>query len=247
MHDLDYLRIVIDETSVCPYLPEQTSRMPLRVPCETVTAVKLDELLEAGYRRSGWFYYRTQCPSCSACEPLRINVDTFRPNRSQSRAKKMGDQCLKVTWREPIVDERRVELFNKHRRARGLDKDNPPADAADYTAFLVHTSCPTVELGLWLGERLLSVAITDVGDRSLSAVYCCFDPEFSKLSLGTYAILTQIEWARARKRKDSQTAWLYLGLYVERNPHLNYKAKFMPHQRLINRHWREFTREATGP
>ncbi len=36
----------------------------------------------------------------------------------------------------------------------------------------------------------------DCGEKSVSAFYTYFDPDFSKLSLGTYSILKQIEFVK---------------------------------------------------
>ncbi len=235
---LDFLRVVIDESDVCPYLPEQTARMPLCVPSVALTGEQVDRLLDAGYRRSGWFYYRTQCPSCSACEPLRIDVSQFEPSRSQRRAMKLGNQHFSLEWRKPTIDAQRLRLFNKHRRERALDRGNAAASASDYQSFLLNASCQVLELGLHYQQQLVAISITDLGANSLSAVYCFFDPEYAWLSPGTYAILQQIELgkmllAQATAGQPAFTPWLYLGLYVQQNSHLNYKAKFLPHQRRI--------------
>ena len=128
-------------------------------------------LLAAGYRRSGWFYYRTRCPACSACVPLRLEVAAFAPSRSQRRARRLGDRHLQVTWGEPTIDQRRIDLFNKHRQQRGLDHEHPPATAADYQSFLLNASCGVLELSLHYAGELVAVSITDVGSHSLAAVY----------------------------------------------------------------------------
>ena len=99
--------------------------------------------------------------------------------------------------------------------------------------FLVDSCCHTIELSIWLEHELVAVSIVDAGDRSLSAVYTHFDPHAMRYSLGTYALLEQIEYALSTGRK-----YLYLGMYVEENRHLNYKARFKPQQRLIDGRWR---------
>ena len=60
------------------------------------------------------------------------------------------------------------------------------------------------------------------------------------MSLGTYCILKQIEACRAWGLR-----YLYLGLYVADCRHLAYKARFLPHERLVNGEWRKFDRETT--
>lgn len=209
--------------------------MPLSVPVEQITPDRLDKVLSHGYRRSGAFFYRTQCPECSACEALRLNVDAFQPSRSQRRVEKKGDAQLDVCIGPAIVDDLRVHLFNKHRRARGLDQGGPPAGQDEYRSFLMNSPCETIEFSFWLQSKLLAIAITDLGQNSFSAVYCFFDPWASNYSPGTYAILKQLRFAKQLERD-----WLYLGLYVAENRHLNYKARYRPHQRLVDGRWRDF-------
>ena len=93
-----------------------------------------------------------------------------------------------------------------------------------------------MELSFWNGDVLVGIAIVDCGRTSISAVYTFFDPIHSKLSLGSYSILKQIEYAR-----DSGKQYAYLGMVVLENPHLNYKTKFMPQERWIQGNWVEFT------
>lgn len=235
MHEIDFLKVVSDESDVCSYLPQQVARLPLNIPSAGLTAKQFDELLAAGYRRSGWFFYRTQCANCSACEPLRIEVATFQPTRSQRRAKKLGDRNLRTEFALPSVDARRLEIFNEHRLQRQLSQDLETVDESDYQSFLINSYTDVGELSLWLDDQLVAVSITDVGETSLSAVYCYFDPEYAWLSPGTYAILQQIELAQARGFR-----WLYLGLLVAANSHLKYKANYRPHQRRIAGSWYTF-------
>jgi arginine-tRNA-protein transferase len=143
----------------------------------------MDELLSRGYRRSGRFFYRTQCPACSACESTRLNPATFRPTRSQRRAGKKGDEHLETRIGVPVVDQRRLDLFNQHRQQRKLDHGGAPVDAADYSGFLLSAPCDSVELSFWLEDELIAISITDVASESFSAVYCYFDPAASALAL----------------------------------------------------------------
>lgn len=235
MHPIDFLRLVADFTEVCPYLPEQISRMPLSVPAGPLAPEQLDQLLEAGYRRSGRFFYHTRCPQCSACEPLRVEVDRFRTSRSQRRAQKLGDARLRTQIAPLSIDSRRVELFNRHRQERQLSQGDTLVEESDYRDFLGNSPTETAELSLWYDEKLIAVSVFDLGAASLSAVYCFFDPDFSWLSPGTYAILQQFAAARQRGLR-----WLYLGMMVADNAHLNYKLNYRPHQRRINGQWIEF-------
>lgn len=229
------LILVHDQSQECPYLDGLTARMPLRLPIGKLDGAGLDTLLERGFRRSGDFVYRTECQGCQACEPSRIRVDRFVWSRSQLRVLRRGDAELRIELGPPRCDAARVELFNRHRCLRDLDRGDGPIDALGYRVFLVDSCCPSVELSIYHSERLISVSVIDVGDRSLSAVYTQFDPDFARYSLGTYAVLKQIEYAAKTERP-----YVYLGMYVAQNRHLNYKARFLPQQRLIAGEWHDF-------
>jgi len=226
------LIVVQDQHQPCPYLPGQIARMPLRLPIGEVTAEATDRLLELGYRRSGDFVYRTQCPACQQCQPTRVDVDRFRQTRSMKRVWQRGERQLVCRFGQPVVDSGRIEMFNRHRSERGLGQNDSPVDGESYRSFLVESCCETVELSIYDGQQLIAVSVFDVGRISTSAVYTFFDPDAGKFSLGTYAVLKQIEWAKEYFRR-----FVYLGMYVADNRHLNYKARFRPQQRREGDQW----------
>lgn len=226
------LIVVQDQLQPCPYLPGVAARMPLRLPVGGVTAEVTDSLLERGFRRSGDFVYTPQCPTCSECQPTRVNVHDFRWSTSLKRVLNRGDRDLSAKWSTPIVDHSRVHLFNRHRDERSLGLREDRIDADSYRSFLVDSCCDTKELSIRHGNSLIAVSTIDIGLKSISAVYTFFDPDFSRYSLGTFAILKQIQWCLANSRR-----FVYLGMFVADNQHLNYKARFVPQQRLRGRHW----------
>ena len=77
--------LVWNETSRCPYLAEQTARLPLRLPMRRLKPAEFGTRLAAGDRRQGLLLYRPSCPTCSACEPIRLDVEAFAPSRTQRR------------------------------------------------------------------------------------------------------------------------------------------------------------------
>ena len=81
--------------------------------------------------------------------------------------------------------------------------------------------------------RLLSVAITDVVENALSAVYTFFDPEFPERGLGTLSLLRQIAWAQRDDR-----AHLYLGYWIRESPKMAYKSRFLPIEGFVGGVWR---------
>lgn len=232
------LIIVQDQTQPCPYLPGVVARMPLRLPIGKLSGDMIDSLLAMGYRRSGDFVYRTQCANCSACEPTRVVVEDFIWTTSLRRVLKRGDAAIRMQAGPVQSDPARVELFNAHRLGRHLARDEEPIDEEGYRSFLVESCCDTVELSFWHQDQLAAVSVVDQTRHSLSAVYTYFDPRLARFSLGTYSLLKQFERALRLKLK-----YVYLGMYVATNQHLNYKARFMPQQRYIQDRWRDFGKD----
>lgn len=228
-----HLLPVQDTRSDCPYIDSLTARMPLHYPIEQLSGEDIDALLAGGFRRSGALLYYTRCAPCHACEPTRVAVSTFHLSGSFKRVLRRAERDLILTWRSPRVDEERVALYNAHRAGRGLGT-SPPIDAANYHAFLTDSCMPTLELEIRKDDQLVGISIMDIGDTAISAVYTHFDPASARYSLGTLAVLKQIQWAVEHGRQ-----WAYLGLYVHSNPHLNYKSRFTPQQRLIAGQWQD--------
>jgi arginyl-tRNA--protein-N-Asp/Glu arginylyltransferase len=223
--------VVHDHPTHCPYLPNRPARMPLRLPARSLRADELDQRLAGGDRRQGVVLYRTECPECAACVPLRLDVGKFEPNRTQKRTVARGDQLMTIELGPPMLDDRRVELYNRHKLLRGLGDEDGLIDSDGYAAFLVESCCDSFEMRFSYQGSL--VAVVDRGFSSLSAVYCYYEPDLQKLSIGTYAILKQLQLCR-----QWGMHYLYLGLYVEGSPYMAYKARFFPHQQRREGRWR---------
>jgi len=230
--------VVYDEPQPCPYLDGRVARLPLRIPARPLTRAELEHRLRTGDRRQGIFLYHTSCPNCTACEPIRIDVDDFTLGRTHRRVIARGDQQLTVELGPAIADERRIELYNRHKQLRGLGNGRNLIDFDGYREFLVLSSCETFELRYSLAGELIAVALVDRAENGLSAVYCYYDPAYESLSLGTYSILKQVELCRQWGLR-----YLYLGLFIAESERMRYKARFLPHERLLEGEWVRFERE----
>lgn len=217
--------VVYDEQQSCPYLDDRVACMPLRLQLAPLVGEAFDTSLGEGDRRVGRMVYRTACPSCQACEPLRIPVDGLRISRSQRRVARRN-RDVRVEVGPASVDETRLDLFNRHRLERDLASSGRQMSADEYAGWFVQSCCRTVEMRYLVDDRLLGVGIVDVGERDTSSVYFYFDPDESDRSLGTLSVLTEIGWLRARGGR-----YHYLGLYVADCRHLAYKTRFHPHER----------------
>ena len=227
--------VVFDRTEPCPYLDGEVARMPMRMPIGRVSLWQTDWRLAAGHRRTGEFIYQTRCPSCNACQPARVVCNDYVFSKNAKRVLTKNDRQFKQTMSEPQSDPDRIALFNLHRKSRGLANNDSDIDHEGYEWGFVRSCMNSFEIAYWQDERLVCVALCDLGKTSLSAVYTFYDPGFAENSLGTYSVLKQIQYCQKRGLEH-----LYLGYYVEESPHMRYKARFAPQDRLINGTWKRF-------
>ncbi len=224
----------VKEPEVCPYLRDRLSRTELRL-VASIEDHKYAEILAEGYRRFGMVFFRPACEGCSACIPIRIPVDRFRPTKSQRRVLRKN-QGVTVEVGEPLVDEERLELHRAFHRERSerVGWDSHKITPDDYAAIFLQNVVPTMELRYRIGGRLVAVAYVDLSPESLNSIYCFHHPQFSRHSLGTFDVLVEIGLARRLARR-----YLYLGYYIEQCRSMAYKAAFHPSEIRIDDAWRE--------
>jgi arginine-tRNA-protein transferase len=193
------------------------------------------KLSELGYRRSGAHLYRPDCDLCQACISCRVPVDVFKPKRRQRRIIKANED-LEVRESTELSGEEFYALYTRYINHRHRDGDMYPPSPEQFEAFIKTRTVDTVYFQFWLGDRLLAVAVTDVLEQGLSAVYSFFDPDYDRRSLGSYAILWQISEAQRR-----ELPYVFLGYWVKGCRKMQYKSDYRPLQLLIDGRWVQMT------
>ncbi len=215
----------------CSYLPDQTAQMVLFDPNMTMDRTLYSQLIKSGFRRTGDQIYRPHCPTCHACQSLRIVVNEFLPNRSQRRIW-LRNQDIEIKLASAQLNEEQFTLFQHYLNQRhpggGMDKP----EFADSQAFFASTSADTRFIEFRLKNRLIAVAVTDLLESAISAVYTFFDPNLSQRSLGNFAILWQLDYC-----KHQGLNWLYLGYWIQNHKKMSYKQNFHAHQILTAQGW----------
>ncbi|MGB0721816.1 MAG: arginyltransferase [Gammaproteobacteria bacterium] len=216
----------------CGYFEGRQATSLFADPREPIAPSVYSRLIEHGFRRSGSHVYRPRCEGCAACVSLRIPVDRFRLRRWQKRVLKINTDLRTITVAPDYSDEH-YSLYRRYLEQRhagsGMDQD----DSEAYARFLTGNHCDTRFMEFRDGDRLIAVAVVDRIDHGLSAVYTFFDPGEERRSLGTLAILRQIQRAR-----ELQLPYVYLGYWIEGNRKMHYKARFLPHELYANGLWR---------
>ena len=207
----------------CDYLPGQQSRSLVVMDEEALSPRAYEFLLAQGFRRSGSHAYRPWCDHCRQCVAARIPVDSFRPNRSQRRIQRRNAD-LQASWKKADrLDDEQWALYHRYLQARHGEGEMARAGRAASDDFLFSPWAETRLLELRLEGELVAVAVTDEQPRSFSALYTFFAPGHARRSLGTQAILQQIDTARSEGK-----SWLYLGYWIAPCRKMSYKANFLP-------------------
>lgn len=225
----------------CSYLPDREATTMFVDPRAEVDKRLYSQLTALGFRRSGSHYYRPHCDHCNACIPVRLDCREFRPDRSQRR---VWNRNRDLTFRlvPAVFTERYYDLYARYIGERHADGDMFPPSREQFSSFLVEGATETWFLEMNLGDQLLGLAVIDGLNDGLSAIYTMFDPEQEHRSLGTLAVLWQIDEAR---RRDLD--WVYLGYWISQCRKMNYKTRFRPLEAFQDGHWTAFQPDTPEP
>jgi arginyl-tRNA--protein-N-Asp/Glu arginylyltransferase len=215
----------------CSYLADHQAQNIYPDPNQTITNLLYSDLIKHGFRRSGNQAYRPFCPNCQQCVPVRINVKQFKPNRSQKRCLKRN-QHITLETKPARFNPEHFELYRRYLASRhtGGGMDNPTEES--YNNFLLSHWSDTSFIEFRDDKKLVAIAVTDHVHNGMSSFYTFFDPDYEKQSLGTFAILQQLNIAQAQ-----HLSWLYLGYWIEECKKMSYKSQFSAVQGYINQQW----------
>lgn len=220
----------------CSYLPDREATTMFVDPRAHIDKKLYSQLTALGFRRSGSHYYRPHCENCNACIPVRLKVNDFKLDRNQRRVlEKNRDLACELV--PASFSERYYQLYAHYIEQRHADGDMYPPSREQFTSFLVEGATDSWFLEIRLEEELIGLAAVDMLDDGLSAIYTVFDPAHESRSLGTFAILWQIEAA-----KSWELPHLYLGYWIRECRKMNYKTRFTPIEALRDGQWQVLKR-----
>ncbi len=233
---MDRLQFYLTIDSPCPYLADRAAANIVPDPSVPLTAPLYDQLIDLGFRRSGEHVYRPHCKTCQACVPLRVNVDEFRPRRTDRR---LLSRCesLDVEVTAARFKESHYQLFQRYTASRHEDGAMASMSPDEYMGFIASDWSRSWFAEIRDGGRLIAVAVYDQVRTGLSAVYTFFDPEYAAFAPGRFAVLWEIEQARRMG-----LSYVYLGFWIEESAKMAYKIDYQPAEGYINNQWTRIKR-----
>lgn len=230
MNDHQRIRLYATRPHDCSYFKDRLATTVFVDPELEISTALYSLLSQRGFRRSGKHLYRPDCQGCGDCIASRIPVADFQFSRSQRRTlRRNEDLVLKV---DQCLDPQAFGLYQRYINQRHADGDMYPASLEQFESFLADCHDCTEFRHFYQGDTLLAVAVTDVLDDGLSAIYTFFDPDQPRRSLGSFAILEQIRSCAAR-----ELPFLYLGYWIRDCEKMRYKSDYRPLELLIKQQW----------
>ncbi len=195
------------------------------------------QLSQGGFRRSQNIAYRPACGGCASCVSIRVPVNTFELTRGFRRTLKTNRDVEATVVKSQATSEH-YSLFRAYIDSRHSDGGMADMTVLDFSAMVDDNFVDSrmVEYRLKTDDeddgRLIGAVLIDILGDGISMIYSFYDPYEVRRSLGTQMILDNI--ARVKRLG---LPYLYLGYWVRGSRKMDYKARFLPQERLTAEGW----------
>lgn len=187
-----------------------------------VTPEQYDFLLADAWRHFGTHFFRYNFgiyeDEIRRVIPLRIRLVDLTLSKSQRRVLRRNAD-LEVSIGPYKITGETHDLFERHKHRF---KTGVPNTIYDFIASDPESS-PTelFEITVRDNSRLVATSFFDLAEKSVSAIYGCFDPKESTRSLGIFTMLKVMEYA-----SDVGFEFYYHGYAYEGSSFYDYKKGF---------------------
>ncbi|MBN2751190.1 MAG: arginyltransferase [Rhodospirillaceae bacterium] len=216
----------------CPYLPHRLERKIVTELGQNNPTWFHEILSRSGFRRSHAIAYAPTCSGCSACVPVRIDIEKFQETRSFRRTRH-ANADLHATPCPPLATGEQHRLFLRYQDVRHGGGDMAAMEFHDYRAMIEDSPIETLVFEFRNPhDTLIAAVLADVMDDGLSAVYSFYTPDWPKRSLGSFMVLSLIDMCR-----KLGLPYLYLGYWIAESRKMAYKTRFQPLEGYIHGVW----------
>jgi len=206
---------------------------------EDISEIEFEYLLAHGMRHFGDYFFRPRCLGCHACIPIRVRPGKFKMSRSQKRAMQ-ACRGVEVKIGRPKFSGEKFHLYLQHKK-RFPSLQHDVEDEDNFRISFYDNPPFGLEFEYYYGGRLLGVALADCTRKTFSAIYTFYNPACSKMSVGTFSVLKQLEFCR-----QQGIDYFYLGYFILHNKSLRYKASFKPNEVYIDNEWVSYNVAGAG-
>lgn len=221
----------VEERRDCSYFDNEISDIRYRYinNCDKKDYINM---LEHGWRRFGKMHFVPECMGCEKCVSMRIDVNNFEFSKNQKRILSKNKDT-KIYIQAPSMTKEHLLLYDKYHKFMHGKKDwnYYPIDPTEYSRSYVVGNLPFAkELLYFRDKKLIGVALVDILQDGISSIYCYYDHDYEKYSLGKFSILAQIRIA-----KELNIPYIYLGYWIKDHFSMGYKEYYQPFEVLKNR------------
>lgn len=221
----------LEEDKQCSYFDDKLCDIRYKY-MDNCTSEEQHKMLERGWRRFGNMHFVPECKACNECKTIRIDVEKFKFSKNQKRVLNKNKDT-QVYVQKPTVTYEHIDLFNKYHKYMSEKKDwtKNIIDVPEYNnSYVSGAHNYGKELLYFRDDKLIGVALSDILEGGMSAIYCYYDHDFEDLSIGQFSILAQISIA-----KQHNIPYLYLGYWIKDHLSMGYKERYKPFEILVNR------------
>jgi leucyl-tRNA---protein transferase len=186
-----------------------------------------------GYCRDTFVFFKPICEKCSACIPMRLDVNKFKSSKSQRRILRKNKDIFVEVKPSKLPTKEQEDLYSRYNQVRHPDRDSSFYEQGVFNLHMGYNN--SYELLLYHKGRIIGVSILDKSQYAISSAYFYWDPDYTDRSLGVFSALAEITFAQ-----QVGVQYLYLGFYISEISNMSYKKYFRPAQLLINDEWVDF-------
>ncbi len=210
----------------CAYIPDNQVRMNYKYVTQASKEFT-SSVIARGWRRFGKYFFYPICNGCNECKSIRIDAKNYHPSKSQRKAIKRNANT-KIVIQEPTITQSHIDLYNKYHTYKNQHDGWKHRDINQneyYDNFVDGAYNFGKEVLYIVDDKLVGVDLIDILDDGISSIYFYYDPDYARLSLGTFSLLYQIQLANRLK-----LPWIYLGYWVDGCKAFAYKENFKPQE-----------------
>jgi len=228
--ELDLLNPISTDFSMidydCAYLSHKKVRMNYKY-VRDASKTFATAVIARGWRRFGKYYFHPICNGCNECKSIRIDVKNYNYTKSQKKSINRNKNT-QIIVQEPTLTKSHLELYNKYHNFKSKKDgwNHKSISQREYHENFVDGANNFGKEVLYIiDNKLVGVDLIDILDDGISSIYFFYDPDYARLSLGTYSLIYQIKLA-----KILELPWIYLGYWVDGCKAFAYKPNFQPQE-----------------